>query len=126
MNTLHVIRSVVFALLLGTAGVSWAQAQTPQQEPPQPTGPQQGAPQQGASQPGGTAVIEVDLEGEALQVRGQCPELRFSLGGFVVTTDARTEFDDGGCEDVVEGARVEVDGIAGAEGGVRAREVDLD
>ena len=120
--------SALFAAAsLGVGGVGVALAQgnaQPQQQPAQGQAPQ--PQQQQQQQQTGTAVVEVDLEGQAQGVQGQCPNVRFSLGGFSVQTDAQTEWDDGSCQDLVEGMRVEVDGITGTEGGVRAREVDLD
>jgi hypothetical protein len=65
------------------------------------------------------------VSGSVEALSGDCPKLRFRVGGQVVTTDARTEFDDGDCSDVKEGVRVEVEGPMDEAGVLLAHEVDL-
>ena len=116
-------RALGALVFLCSCGVAFAQGQ--EQVPQQPLAPQPQAQQMPQEQVGRTTV-EVELEGPAAQVRGQCPQVQFSLGGFTVSTDARTEFDDGSCEELVDGKHVEVEGVSGPDSSVTASEVDLD
>ncbi len=68
---------------------------------------------------------EIEVSGSVEGLSGGCPNLRFRVGALAVSTDARTEFDDGSCADVKNGGRVEVEGRQAPDGGVLAREVDL-
>ena len=67
-----------------------------------------------------------EVSGSIEGLSGDCPNLRFRIGSQVVSTDARTEYDDGACADVKDGGRVEVEGRLGDDGVLLAREVDLD
>lgn len=69
---------------------------------------------------------EIEVTGDAANVSGACPDLQFTLGSQQVTTDARTEFDDGNCTDVRDGTRVHVEGRMGDGGALVASEVELE
>lgn len=68
---------------------------------------------------------EIEVSGSVEGLSGSCPNLRFRVGTLAVTTDVRTEFDDGSCADVKNGGRVEVEGRQAPDGGILAAEVDL-
>ncbi len=69
---------------------------------------------------------DVELDGVVASLTGSCPNLRFSVTGTTVTSDASTEFDDGACSDVQDGTQVEVKGSRQPDGTVRATEVKLE
>jgi hypothetical protein len=68
---------------------------------------------------------EMAVEGQVTQLTGKCPELKLRIGDQQVSTDAATRFEDGSCEDIVNGRRAEAEGMA-RDGILHAREVDLD
>lgn len=67
---------------------------------------------------------EVEVVGEVENLKGTCPNLSFTVKGKKITTDERTEFDDGSCDSVRNGERVEIEGIV-KDGKLIADEVDL-
>lgn len=68
---------------------------------------------------------EMAVEGDVTQLTGKCPELKLKIGEQRVATDAATRFEDGSCEDVMNGRRAEAEGMA-RDGILHAREIDLD
>lgn len=68
---------------------------------------------------------EVEVTGLVEGLTGTCPNLSFTVQGQKITTGARTEFDDGTCESVRNGQRVEIEGYV-ENGTLVADEVDLD
>lgn len=75
----------------------------------------------------GTAAADdapMELTGAVSELSGKCPELTFQIGDQKVSTDAATRFDDGSCEDVANGRRVEVEGVE-RDGILYARDVEL-
>lgn len=68
---------------------------------------------------------DMEVLGAVEGLSGSCPNLQFRVGTQKVSTDARTEFDDGACADLQNGARVEVEGLQGKGGVLVADEVDL-
>lgn len=69
---------------------------------------------------------EMELTGPVTNLSGTCPELQFTIANQQVTTHSQTEFDDGTCEDIVNGLGVEVEGTVGSDGVLVASEVDLE
>lgn len=78
-----------------------------------------GADQQGKAQ-------HAEIEGVVTEVTGKCPNVTFTIGGKRLVTDGATRFDDGACADIVNGTKVEVDGITRRDGTLRAAEIDFD
>jgi len=72
---------------------------------------------------GGTAV---ELAGVVSGLTGACPAVTFTVGTQTVQTTAQTEFDDGRCTNVVNGARVKIKGSAQPDGTVLARKVSIE
>jgi hypothetical protein len=67
----------------------------------------------------------MDADDEVANLSGTCPNLVFSVEGARVSTDAATRFEDGSCAEVINGKRVEAEGVA-RDGVLYASEVDLD
>lgn len=70
------------------------------------------------------ADAPMEVTGTVSELSGTCPELKFSIGDQKVSTDAATRFDDGTCDDVANGKRVEVEGVE-RDGILYARDVEL-
>lgn len=68
---------------------------------------------------------DIEVRGTVVGLSGQCPTLRFQVGGQKVATDESTDFDDGACTDVKNGVEVEVDGEQGTDAVLLADDVDL-
>jgi len=66
----------------------------------------------------------MEVTGTVAELSGTCPELMFMIGDQKVSTDAATRFDDGTCDDVTNGKRVEVQGVE-RNGILYARDVEL-
>jgi len=73
--------------------------------------------------PGGEG--EASARGEVANVSGQCPSLRFTVGGKTVTTTSSTTFVKGTCEAVKAGSSVEVEGTMSG-GTLVARKVQFE
>ena len=71
----------------------------------------------------GAQDTQVEFEGPAMDVRGTCPTLMFSVNDTTISTTADTEFEDGACTEVRGGTRVEVDGVLGSDGRVIGSEI---
>jgi hypothetical protein len=67
---------------------------------------------------------DVEIRGEVENLKGTCPNLSFTIDGEKITTSSKTEFDDGSCESIRNGMRVEVEGHL-KDGKLVAHEVDL-
>lgn len=92
-------------------------APTPVPQPPAPPP----APSPPSPPPGPTPVIAVDLDGEARNVAGTCPNRTFSLDGRIVYTTAQTAFERGNCADLRNGEDLDlVRGWLMTDGRVRA------
>ena len=70
-------------------------------------------------------VSEVELDGPLSGLTGTCPAMQFTVQGRVVTTSSQTNFRGGGCNHLVNGLRVEVEGDQQSNGTVAARDVRL-
>ena len=70
-------------------------------------------------------VTDVELDGPLSGLTGTCPAMQFTVQGRVVTTSSQTNFRGGGCNHLVNGLRVEVEGDQQANGTVAARDVRL-
>jgi hypothetical protein len=68
---------------------------------------------------------EVEVEGTASELSGNCPTLTFVVNGTRVTTDGSTRFDTG-CAAVQNGQPIEVEGTLLADGSLSAAEVELE
>lgn len=68
---------------------------------------------------------KAEVEGVVENMTGTCPNLQFTVQGKKVTTNSRTDFDDGACENIRNGQRVDVEGRK-ENGALVAKEVDLD
>ncbi|NUO52849.1 MAG: hypothetical protein HOV80_28725 [Polyangiaceae bacterium] len=66
----------------------------------------------------------MEVTGAVAELSGTCPELKFQIGDQKVSTDAATRFDDGNCDEVANGKRVEVRGVE-RDGILYARDVEL-
>lgn len=51
---------------------------------------------------------EGEVEGVVTDRAGTCPNLTFTVLGTKVTTNASTKFEDGNCNDLVNGRKIEV------------------
>ena len=71
----------------------------------------------------GAQDTRVEFEGPAMDVRGTCPTLVFSVNDTTISTTANTEFEDGACTEVRGGTLVEVDGVLGSDGRVIGSEI---
>jgi hypothetical protein len=85
-----------------------------------PTGVSSG----GGSSAGGGAN-RITFEAVVADRSGACPSLRFRLGGLPVSTTENTDFGLA-CDQVVNGAAIEVHGAAMSNGVLDAREVDAE
>lgn len=68
---------------------------------------------------------EIELSGPVTALSGACPNLTFTIAAQKVVTQPAGSFDDGECEDVREGALLDVEGTVGADRVLVAREVEL-
>lgn len=66
---------------------------------------------------------DVEVVGSVENLSGKCPNLTFTVKGKKITTSENTEFDDGACDGLREGQRVEVEGRV-KDGKLIAEEVD--
>src|SRR5690606_19648109 len=69
---------------------------------------------------------KVELEGTVSQVTGSCPNLRFTIADTEVVAKDKTTYEDGSCNDVASGKRVEVKGKMNEDGTLRAWKVDFE
>lgn len=86
---------------------------------------------------GAVPVEEVELlpeaqlsEGAEIEIEGVIANFvsmaEFTVGGLAVTTDANTEYENGGASQLTAGVRVEVEGTANAEGVIVAEEIEFE
>ncbi|MBZ5710027.1 DUF5666 domain-containing protein [Nannocystis pusilla] len=68
---------------------------------------------------------EVEVVGPVESLKGTCPDLSFTVKGETIITDEQTEFDDGTCDSIRNGDRVEIEGRI-EDGRLVADEVDLE
>jgi hypothetical protein len=86
----------------------------------------------GLKQPDGsvTALVvgveEMELEGIVSGLSGTCPTMTFTLNSMTVRTTALTEFKDGGCSALQNGAKVEIEGLKQPDGSVTALTVRVE
>ncbi len=66
------------------------------------------------------------IEGTVRKVSGSCPNLRFVIAETRVVTKDDTRYEDGTCNAVKEGQRVEVKGKLSSDGTLSAWKVELD
>jgi Domain of unknown function (DUF5666) len=69
---------------------------------------------------------ENEVKGTISNRSGNCPMISFSVQGTTVTTNGNTKFEDGSCAQVVNGARVEVEGTRQSNNTILAKEVEID
>ena len=67
---------------------------------------------------------EAEVEGTLSNRAGTCPSITFMVASKAVATNAATEFKDGSCAGLANGDRVEVEGIAQANGSILAKRVE--
>ena len=77
------------------------------------------------SQSGVVSDSRVELDGPLSGLTGTCPAMQFTVQGRIVTTSSQTNFRGGGCNHLVNGLRVEVEGDQQTNGTVAARDVRL-
>ena len=92
-------------------------AAAPQPVPSPPGEPQPPPP------PSSSDGKPVQVSGTVSGISGRCPDLRFTVSGYVVVTDKSTKFSDLSCRDIKNGRRVSVDGTTDSIGTVHARRV---
>jgi cyanate lyase len=86
----------------------------------------------GLKQPDGSLIaLAVGVEGAELRgfvlgLSGTCPTVTFTLNGTTVKTTAQTEFKDGGCSALQNGAKAEVEGLKQPDGSVTALVVSVE
>ena len=61
--------------------------------------------------PGFETEHEFALEGKVSALEGTCPDVTFAVDGHTVAANADTEYEQGSCEDLTDGAQVEVKGV---------------
>lgn len=69
---------------------------------------------------------ELKVDGKISALSGSCPNLRFRVDDWTVTTDGATEFRKGDCSKARDGEKVTVRGFATADRTLQARRVDFD
>jgi hypothetical protein len=69
---------------------------------------------------------DVRLSGRVDGLTGNCPALRFSIGGTIVVTTDDTKFSRGSCRDVRNGHEVTVEGRRQRDGVIEARRVEIE
>lgn len=70
-------------------------------------------------------VSQVELDGPLSGLTGTCPAMQFTVQARIVTTSSQTNFRGGGCNHLVNGLRVEIEGDQQPNGTVAARDVRL-
>jgi hypothetical protein len=78
---------------------------------------------------GGSAQFNVqtaEAEGTISGLTGACPAITFSVGAFLVSTDANTTFSDGACQQLANGGKAEVKGVKQADGSIKATKVEME
>ena len=78
------------------------------------------------SNPGRPAEEEVELKGTVAGRTGTCPVISFTLAGKKIVTNGSTQFHDGTCAQVTNGASVEAKGRMQSDGSVLATRIELD
>ncbi len=68
---------------------------------------------------------KAEVTGNVENLTGSCPSLSFVIGGLKISTDPKTDFDDGTCQELKNGTRAEVEGTLREDGTLVAHEVDL-
>ncbi len=69
--------------------------------------------------------MRIDPEDEISGLMGSCPNLRFTVDSYTVTTDAETEYVKGKCSDVRNGRKLKVWGYLQADGTLAADRVEI-
>ena len=72
-----------------------------------------------------SAAEPIDVDGEVSGLSGSCPNLRFAVGNYSVTTSSATDFRKGNCSDVRNGRDVKVRGYKQPSGTLAAVRVEL-
>jgi hypothetical protein len=67
-----------------------------------------------------------EVKGIVSNRSGNCPTISFSVPGTTVMTNSNTKFEDGSCAQVVNGARLEVEGTRQSNNTILAREIEID
>jgi len=69
---------------------------------------------------------EAEREGRVTSlVDGTCPTLRFRVDDVLVSTTAATRFDDGSCNDILAGVKIEAKGTRQADGSIVASRIEI-
>ena len=66
---------------------------------------------------------EVEIQGAAGGVSGNCPNLSFGINGYAIRTDGSTTYDGVTCATMKSGLQVKVNGISQADGSILATSV---
>jgi len=69
---------------------------------------------------------ENEVKGTVANRSGNCPTIGFLVQGTTVMTNGNTKFEDGSCAQVVNGARVGVEGTRQSNNTILAKEVEID
>lgn len=69
---------------------------------------------------------KAEVEGTVSELSGSCPDITFKIAETRVVTKEKTKYDDGTCNDVANGATVEVKGKLSEDGTMSAWKIDLD
>jgi uncharacterized protein DUF5666 len=72
----------------------------------------------------GIPTGDIKLDGTVSGLSGSCPALRFTVLGIPVTTDNKTDFRRGNCNEVRNGTDVSVEGVW-QSGAILAKRVEL-
>lgn len=75
---------------------------------------------------GGAATgATIEISGAISSRRGTCPSITFNVGTTVVSTNERTQFEDGTCARALDNVMVEVKGTRQANGSLLASSIEL-
>jgi hypothetical protein len=68
---------------------------------------------------------KVSFDGKLSNVSGLCPGVRFTVDGFMVETDASTDFKKSNCGDLRDGRSASGEGMTQPDGSVKATQLEV-
>jgi len=69
---------------------------------------------------------KAEVEGAVNELSGTCPNITFKIAQTRVVAKDQTKYDDGTCNSLANGTRVEVKGKLSEDGTMTAKKIDLD
>ncbi len=69
---------------------------------------------------------KAEVEGAVSELSGTCPNVTFKIAQTRVVTKEKTKYDDGTCNNLANGASVEVKGKLSEDGTMTAKKIDFD